>query len=84
MWRGTTPVYTFSLPEGLRLDDFSVAYLTFTQNGQTVLEKNIDELEPAENGFQLSFFAGGYPVLQSRPGQNPVPRPDAGWHFCRI
>jgi hypothetical protein len=55
MWRGTTPVYTFSLPEGLRLEDFSVAYLTFTQNGRTVLEKNIDELEPAENGFQLSF-----------------------------
>ncbi len=55
MWRGTTPIYTFSLPDGVKLEDFTVAYLTFAQNGRTVLEKTIDELEPSNDGFQLSF-----------------------------
>ena len=55
MWRGTTPTYSFTLPEGVRLSDFSTVYLTFAQNGNTVLEKTIDELEPTDDGFRLLF-----------------------------
>ncbi|MBO5638651.1 MAG: phage major capsid protein [Oscillospiraceae bacterium] len=55
MWRGTTPTYSFTLPEGVRLSDFSTVYLTFAQNGKTVLEKTIDELEPTDDGFRLLF-----------------------------
>ena len=45
MWRGTTPTYNFTLPEGVRLEDFSTVYLTFAQNGHNVLEKTKGELE---------------------------------------
>ena len=55
MWRGTTPTYSFTLPEGIRLGDFSAVFLTFSQNGHRVLEKTIDELEATEDGFQLLF-----------------------------
>ena len=53
MWRGTTPTYTFTLPDGIKLEDFSAVYLTFAQGGRTILEKTKDELEPVDNGFQL-------------------------------
>ena len=55
MWRGTTPTYTFTLPDGVNLEDFSSVYLTFAQNGHTVLEKTKDELEAADGGFRLLF-----------------------------
>ena len=55
MWRGTTPVHTFTFPEGVGLNDFDVVYLTYSQGGKTVLEKNKDELEAVENGFRLFF-----------------------------
>ena len=42
MWRGTTPTYNFTLPEGIGLEDFSTVYLTFAQNGHNVLEKTKD------------------------------------------
>ena len=55
MWRGTTPVHTFTLPEGIRLADFDAVYVTYAQGGRTVLEKNKDELEAADGGFRLVF-----------------------------
>lgn len=55
MWRGTTPTYTFTLPDDIKLEDFSAVYLTFAQGGRTILEKTKDELEPVDNGFQLLF-----------------------------
>ena len=55
MWRGTTPVHTFTLPEGVALDDFAVLFVTYAQGGRTVLEKNKDELEAADGGFRLVF-----------------------------
>ena len=55
MWRGTTPIHTFTLPEGVGLDDFDVVYVTYAQGGRTVLEKNKDELESVQNGFRLIF-----------------------------
>ena len=55
MWRGTTPVHTFTLPEGVVLDDFDVVYVTYSQSGRTVLEKNKNELEATNSGFRLFF-----------------------------
>ena len=55
MWRGTTPTYNFTLPDGVRLEDFSTVYLTFAQNGHNVLEKTKDELESTDDGFRLLF-----------------------------
>ena len=73
MWRGTTPTYTFTLPDGVRLEDFSAVYLTFAQNGRTVLEKTKNELEATESGFRLLFsqadtlcFAPGPVKIQLR------------------
>lgn len=41
MRRGTNPVLTFELPEAITI---SALYITFQQNRQTVLEKDLDEV----------------------------------------
>ena len=55
MWRGTTPTHSFTLPPGVRFEDFVMVYLTYAQGGRTVLEKNKDELEATDDGFRLIF-----------------------------
>ena len=37
------------------LDDFDVVYVTYSQSGRTVLEKNKNELEATDSGFRLFF-----------------------------
>ena len=37
------------------LDDFDVVYVTYSQSGRTVLEKNKNELEATDSGFRLIF-----------------------------
>ena len=66
MWRGTTPTLTFTLPDGVSLEDFSTVYLTFAQNGHNVLEKTKDELESTDDGFQLLFSQAD--TLRFSPG----------------
>lgn len=44
MWRGTTPVHRFTLPEGMSGNDFEVLYITYSQNSHTVLEKEKAQL----------------------------------------
>ena len=46
MWRGTTPTHTFTLPDGMSAEDFSTAYITYSQNGCTVLEKTVSDIVP--------------------------------------
>ena len=41
MRRGTNPVLTFELPEAITI---SALYITFQQNGQTVLEKDLTDV----------------------------------------
>ncbi len=41
MRRGTTPTLTFTLPKEI---DIAEMYVTFSQNGKTVLEKRKDEV----------------------------------------
>ena len=66
MRRGTTPTYSFTLPAGMKLRDFTAAYLTFSQSGHTVLEKTINELEATEKGFR--FFLSQADTLCFKPG----------------
>ena len=45
MWRGTTPVHRFTLPEGMSGNDFEVLYITYSQNSHTVLEKEKAQIQ---------------------------------------
>lgn len=48
MRRGTTPTHTFKV--GIDLSDIQALFITYQQNGETVVEKTIDDVEiDAEN-----------------------------------
>lgn len=55
MWRGTTPTHTFTLPEGIRVQDFTVIYITYFQNGSPVLEKEKSDMTLEGNVIRLNF-----------------------------
>lgn len=55
MWRGTTPTHTFMLPEGIRVQDFTVIYITYSQNGSPVLEKEKSDMTLEGNVIRLNF-----------------------------
>ena len=55
MWRGTTPTHTFTLPEGIRAQDFTVIYITYSQNGSPVLEKEKADMTLEGNVIRLNF-----------------------------
>ena len=38
--RGTTPVHSFALPDELKDVDFAALYITYKQDGKTVIEKD--------------------------------------------
>ena len=51
MIRGTTPTFEFTLP--FEVDALAKCYISFSQFGRVVLEKNIDEV--TTNGKKISF-----------------------------
>ena len=55
MWRGTTPTHTFTLPEGIRAEDYTVIYITYSQNGSPVLEKTKADMMISGNVIRLTF-----------------------------
>ena len=55
MWRGTTPTHTFTLPPEIRSADFENIYITYSQNGEVVLEKTGSELNVSDAGIQLTL-----------------------------
>lgn len=55
MWRGTTPMHIFTLPVGVKLTDFSAVFITYSQNGETILEKTEADLTPTETGFTVTL-----------------------------
>lgn len=55
MWRGTTPTHTFTLPEGIRAEDYTVIYITYSQNGSPVLEKTKVDMMISGNVIRLTF-----------------------------
>ena len=38
--RGTTPVHSFTLPDEMKDVDFAALYITYKQDGKTVIEKD--------------------------------------------
>lgn len=52
MRRGTTQQLTFMLPEAISI---AALYITFSQNGKTVLEKTLDDVEVNEKTITLSL-----------------------------
>ena len=73
MWRGTTPTHTFTLPEGLSGDSFSTVYITYSQNGEPVLEKSAVDMSFTMNTICIHFtqedtlkFAPGPVKIQLR------------------
>lgn len=53
MKRGTTPTLTFGLPFSPEL--LAVAYITFAQQEETVLEKTLQDCEQGENSLKLTL-----------------------------
>ncbi len=50
MYRGTTPTFLIELPSDTVVTNIDAAYLTFEQNGKTVLEKDLEAMTlDAEN-----------------------------------
>lgn len=50
MYRGTTPPFIIELPESVAVSSIDAAFLTFEQNGDTVLEKDLTAMTlDAEN-----------------------------------
>lgn len=61
LYRGTTPYHSFTLP--LPMEDVVEVYITYWQNGEVVLEKDINDVEltPIEqdnNGFITDINIG--------------------------
>lgn len=79
MRRATTPTHTFSLPEDVPADSLGKALLTYSQNGKTILEKNLSDLNiDSENNAlyyeltqaETNLFAPGKALFQLRAKTN--------------
>lgn len=55
MWRGTTPTHTFTLPEGIKKEDFAVLFISYAQNGEVVVEKTGKDLTFEGNTIKVVF-----------------------------
>ena len=54
MYRGTTPTYTFIMPEGVDLSLASSVFVTFGKiNGEIIMTKKDDDLEIEENKVEV-------------------------------
>lgn len=51
--RGTTPKMIFKAP--FKREDLETAYVTFSQGGIVVLEKDLDDFVFTDNGVQIEF-----------------------------
>ena len=54
LYRGTTPYHSFTLP--LPMEDIVEVYITYWQNGEVVLEKDINDVELTPIGQDTSFI----------------------------
>ena len=43
MYRGTTPTFAITLPTDIPVNTLTGAYLTFEQNGETLIEKQLSD-----------------------------------------
>ena len=66
MWRGTTPTHTFTLPEGMKEEDFAVLFISYAQNGEVVVEKSGSDLSFEDNTVKVVFSQAD--TLMFEPG----------------
>lgn len=55
MRRATTPTHTFTLPDEVAVDSLSKVLLTYSQNGNTILEKQLSDLNINTEENSLSY-----------------------------
>ena len=79
MRRATTPTHTFTLPDEVPVDSLSKVLLTYSQNGNTILEKSLSDLTIDTTKNTLSYeltqaetnlFAPGKALIQLRAKHN--------------
>ena len=75
MRRATTPTHIFTFPEAVKVDEVGRILISYTQNGQQVLEKTLGDLnmDAETNSFSLKLtqketdlFAPGKALIQLR------------------
>lgn len=75
MRRATTPTHTFTFPEDVEVDSVTGILVTYSQCGNTLLEKTLDDLakDSENNAFSLTMtqdevnlFAPGKALVQLR------------------
>ncbi len=75
MRRATTPIHSFTFPDDVLVGDVTEALITYSQNGNTILEKTLTDLTPNidNNVFRLALtedetrlFAPGKALIQVR------------------
>ena len=67
MWRGTTPTHTFTIPDEVHISDYDTIYITYSQNGRTIVEKNEEDIRIEDNKLRLTFTQAD--TLLFSPGQ---------------
>ena len=55
MYRGTTPTFAITIPSDIAVSTITAAYLTFSQNGEILLEKELSamSLDTTNNALLL-------------------------------
>lgn len=53
MIRGTTPTHTFTLP--MQASNLTECYITYAQDGETILEKDLEDLTQTGNTVSFTF-----------------------------
>ena len=79
MRRATTPTHSFTLPDEVSVDSLSKVMLTYSQDGNTILEKYLADLTVDSDNNKLSYkltqdetnlFAPGKALIQLRAKNN--------------
>lgn len=70
MRRGTTPTHIFTVPDEIPVDTFVEIYITYSQMGRVVTEKEKDDL--TINGHELSVTLTQADTLSFMPGKAEI------------
>ena len=69
MRRATTPIHTFTFPEDVLVDSLSEVVITYSQDGKTILEKNLSDLTVSTENNTLSCELSQEETTKFAPGK---------------
>lgn len=69
MRRATTPTHTFTFPDSVLVESLGGVNITYSQNGHTVLEKNLDDLTVSVEDNTVSYTLTQEETNQFAPGR---------------